>query len=82
MTNWEKKYNPEFYVQGGYLKTYEYKDAWANFWRDTTEENRQKFLKLPNFDGDIFLEITGIDVRKEANLKLLKQSERIMGLLR
>lgn len=64
MTDEEKKSDPQFHVRGGYLKTFGYKEAWANFWRDTDEENRQKFLNLPNFDADVFLEITGIDVRK------------------
>lgn len=65
MTNEEKKADPEFYVRRGYLKEYEYKEAWANFWRDTDEKNRQKLLNLPNFNADVFLEITGIDVRSE-----------------
>ena len=66
----EKKADTQFYVRGGYLKTYTYKDAWSNFWKDTDEENRKKFLALPNFDADVFLDITGIDVRKQTlNLK-------------
>jgi hypothetical protein len=63
MTDEEKKADPEFYVRGGYLRTYTYKEAWANFWRETDEENRQKFLNLPNFDAEVFYEITGVDVR-------------------
>lgn len=62
MTDAEKKADPEFYVRGGYLKEYDYKEAWANFWKDTDEENRQKFLNLPNFDAEVFKEITGVDV--------------------
>jgi hypothetical protein len=64
MTNDEKMASPEFRTRGGYLKTYEYKEAWVNFWRDMDEENRQKFLNLPNFSREIFLDITGIDVQK------------------
>ena len=63
MTDEEKKNDPNFFVRGGYLKTFEYKEAWANFWRDTDEANRKKFLVLPNFDAEVFLDITGIDVR-------------------
>ena len=62
MTDQEKKDNPTFHTCLGYLKTYTYEEAWANFWRDTDEDNRKKFLALPNFDADIFKEITGIDV--------------------
>ncbi len=65
MTNQEKIDNPKFHVAGGYLKTFEYKEAFATFWKETTEENKKKFLNLPNFDADIFLEITGVDVRKK-----------------
>ena len=60
MTEEEKKADPNFYVRGGYLKTYTWEEAWANYWRDTTEEDRQKVLNLPNFDWTIFTEITGI----------------------
>jgi len=35
MTAVEKKENPQAEVTEGYLKKYEYKEAWANFWRDT-----------------------------------------------
>ncbi len=63
MTTEEKKADPDFYVRGGYLKQYSWEDAWTNFWRDTDEENRQKVLNLPNFDAEVFKEITGIDVK-------------------
>ena len=62
MTDKEKIADPEFYIRQGYLKKYEYKEAWANFWKDTGKENRQKFLDLPNFDAEVFKAITGIDV--------------------
>ena len=62
MTEEEKKNDPKFYVRQGYLKTFTYEEAWANFWRDTDEDNRQKILDLPNFDAEIFKEITGIDI--------------------
>lgn len=65
MTNKEKEDNPSYKTIGGFIKRVKYKEAWAIFWRRTTEENRQRFLALPNFDADIFLEITGIDVRKK-----------------
>ena len=65
MTEKEKIDNPMFSVTGGYLKKYEYKEAWTNFWRDTDKENRKKFLALPNFDAQVFFDITGIDVREK-----------------
>ena len=62
MTDEEKKADPNFYVKQGYLKKFEWKEAWANFWKDTDEENRKKFLALPNFDAVVFGSITGINV--------------------
>ena len=62
MTDEEKKANPQFFVRGGYLKTYTYKEAWANYWKNTDEEDRQRVLNLPNFDPVVFKDITGIDV--------------------
>ena len=65
MTDEEKVADKMFYVRQGYLKTFSWEEAWKNFWRDTDEENRQKFLALPNFDAKIFKDITGIDVQKD-----------------
>ena len=81
MTESEKKENPNFYATEGYLKEFTYKEAWENFWRDTDEENKQKFLNLPNFDAKIFEEITGIDVNNCDDTKkkelLIKANELI-----
>ena len=62
MNDEEKKAEPKFFVRGGYLKTYTWNEAWTNFWKDTNEENRKKFINLPNFDAKVFKDITGIDV--------------------
>jgi len=64
MTDQEKSEQSAFHTRGGYLKTFEWGDAWKNFWRDTSKENRKKFLDLPNFDAEVFKDITGIDVDK------------------
>ena len=63
MTPAEKKSHTEHVTTGGYLKTYTYHEAWANFWALTPDDNKARFLALPNFDAAIFLGITGIDVR-------------------
>lgn len=79
MTDEEKKADPNFYVREGYLKTFTWKKAWSNFWRDTDEKNRQKFLNLPNFDAEVFLEITGIDVRGNSKKQeLLKKADELI----
>lgn len=49
---------------GGLLKTFSYKDAWLNFWNEATKQQKNCILDLPEFDADIFKEITGIDVGK------------------
>ena len=66
MTDDEKKKFPTYEATGGYLKKFSYKEAFCNFWRDTSEENRKKFLNLPGFNADMFFEITGIDVREKS----------------
>ena len=65
MTQEEKNMHPEAEISGGYLKTYEYKEAF----RKSFEEAKRKknwpeqlaLLKaIPNFDAKIFEEISGI----------------------
>lgn len=80
MTDEEKKADPQFHVRHGYLKKFEWKEAWANFWRDTDENNRKKFLALPNFDPKVFKDITGIDVEvKKPSLKGKKVKVELDG---
>ena len=61
MTKEEKKEHPEYKTTEGFLKTVDYKTAWRVAWEDATEEKRKEFLDLPNFDAEIFEEITGIN---------------------
>lgn len=75
MTEEEKEENPTYKTTGGYTKRVEYKEAWAIFWRKTSEENKQKFLALPNFDAAIFKEITGIDVAQSDTQKKAQELE-------
>lgn len=77
MTAIEKKDNPKAEFTEGYLKKFEYKEAWSSFWRDTDEDNRKKFLTLPNFDAELFEEITGVDVR--VNNENAKKKEQILA---
>ena len=65
MTDNEKQDHPSHATTGGYLRGYEYKAAWRRAFDAASEDDRKKVLDLPNFDADIFLEITGIDVRLE-----------------
>jgi len=70
MTEKEKEDNPTYQTTGGYLKSYTDKEAWQKSYNETTEEDRKKIFNLPNFDADVFLEISGIDVRKADNQEL------------
>ena len=63
MTEEEKLNNPKYETIGGYLKTISIHEAWSNLWGNLSQEKRQLFLDLPNFDADKFKEITGIDVK-------------------
>jgi hypothetical protein len=71
MTNQEKVDNPHFYTTKGYLKSFTYEEAWANYWRETSEEDRQRVLNLPNFDAEVFKDITGIDIDKPEKVETI-----------
>nr|DAQ28906.1 MAG TPA: hypothetical protein [Caudoviricetes sp.] len=62
MADKEKPGHPGCETCGGYLKTYGYKEAWENAWDKMTGSERESVKTLPNFDPDIFYEITGIRV--------------------
>ena len=64
MTAEEKREHPEHETTGGYLKTIEFKKACRLMWNNFDEEEKRAVLEIPNFDADIFKEITGIEVRK------------------
>ena len=62
MTDKEKANNEKAYVCGGYLKVYEYKEAWKNLWDTLDDDEKETFRTLPNFDPDVFEDITGIRI--------------------
>lgn len=61
-TDAEKKESVIRQCIGGYLKKYTYKEACANWWSKYSDDEKQIIMTMPNFDVDIFEEITGIDV--------------------
>ncbi len=61
----EKAQHPDAHIHGGYLKIYGYKEAFQKSWNNTSKEDQLKILDLPNFDADIFKEISGIDVIRD-----------------
>jgi hypothetical protein len=64
MSDDEKKSNPTYETTGGYLKTVDFKTACKMMWENLSENERQEVMKLPNFDSNIFYEITGIIISK------------------
>ena len=63
MTEEEKQQHPEYKTTNGYLKTYTYKQAWSNLWKRLNKKEKQAIKDLPNFDKEVFKEITGITTR-------------------
>lgn len=66
MTEKEKEEVEGWEQMGGYLKTLDFKEACRKWWKENPERH-DDFLELPNFDAEIFKEITGIDVEKQEN---------------
>jgi len=62
MTAEEKKNYTICEQIGGYLKVLSYENAWKEGWANASKEFKDWVKELPNFDKDIFKEITGIDV--------------------
>jgi len=65
MTSDEIKNHSVCHEIGGYLKVLSYKDAWAEAWKTASKEFKQWVKDLPNFNADIFKEITGIEFSEE-----------------
>ena len=64
-----KQYKKDIEVCGGFLKTIPYKEAWRRAWDKATDEDRRKVLQLPNWNNELFREISGIDVELELGIK-------------
>ena len=58
----------EIELCGGFLKHINYKDAWRIAWNRASIEERKKLFDLPNWDNQVFEEITGIDAENEIRL--------------
>ena len=61
----KEEHKNEIETCGGFLKTLEYKEAWLLAWNKASKEEHEKILKLPNWDNEVFKEITGIDAEAE-----------------
>jgi hypothetical protein len=63
MTDEEKKQYPHYAVTTGFLRVFDYKEAWKSSFMKASKEDVKKTLKLPNFDAKIFEEISGISAK-------------------
>ena len=61
----KKEHREEIETSGGFLKTLEYKEAWRLAWDKVSKKEHEQLLKLPNWDNEVFKEITGIDAEAE-----------------
>ena len=62
------EHKAEIEICGGFLKTINYKDAWRIAWNKASIEERKELFDLPNWDNQVFKEITGIDAENEIRL--------------
>lgn len=58
----EKTADPQKELVGGYMRTYTMEEAWESWWNELSDEDRQIIMDIPNFDPEIFKDITGIEV--------------------
>ena len=61
----KEEHKREIEICGGFLKTLSYKEAFRIAWDRAGKEEHKKLLKLPNWDNEIFKEISGIDAEAE-----------------
>ena len=61
----KEQHKDEIKTCGGFLKTLEYKEAFRRAWNKADKEEHKKLLKLPNWNNEIFKEISGIDAEAE-----------------
>jgi len=62
MSDEEKAANPSFETTGGYLKVLDESECGQIWWDGLSEYNRDIIRALPNFDAEIFEQVTGIKV--------------------
>ena len=65
MTDEEKEAHPEAKTTGGYLKQLDNSECGSIWWRGLNDYEKSIIKAIPNFDKEIFKEITGVDVDME-----------------
>ena len=62
MSDEEKSIHPEHEATGGYLKTVDFKPACKMLWDKLSDDEKQCVKEIPNFNAEVFKEITGIEI--------------------
>ena len=62
MSDEEKSIHPEHKTTGGYLKTVDFKTACKMMWDKLSDDEKQSVKEIPNFNAEVFKEITGIEI--------------------
>lgn len=62
MTDEEKKQHPEYEVVGGYLKILDESECGQLWWDSLSERYKNIIKAMPNFDKEIFEDVTGIKI--------------------
>lgn len=65
MTDEEKNSYPEAEITDGYLKKLNKFECSINWWHNLSDEEKAVITAIPNFDKEIFKEITGVDIDEE-----------------
>ena len=75
MTDQEKEDNPTYKTTGGYLKVYDYREAFQKSYNNATREEQLKIKNAPNFDADKFYQISGIHIDEETEVTITIEGE-------
>ena len=60
MTDEEKEQHPDYKTTGGYLKELDESECGQIWWNSLTDNEKDVILSLPNFDAEIFEQVTGV----------------------
>ena len=75
MTDEEKNAHPEAETTGGYLKKLDKSECNIKWWSSLSDKEKAVITAIPNFDKEIFKQITGIDVEYTNEENANKQAD-------
>jgi hypothetical protein len=79
MTDSEKEEHPSHTTTGGFLRKYDYKEAFQKSWAEADKEDRIRVKEIPNFDAEKFFQISGIRVDEEPEELTLADVCKLLG---